>query len=137
MKVLDLLFPDREHLCPRVAALLEGAGYDIPDYALGKRIYNPEINVKYFRVTVRRPLQIANELVRNERAADISGLDCIREFPGSIPLLDLEEPVTKFVLVVPNTPDFDNVQDLQSFIHYVCRAGSRYGPNIPGSSGNI
>jgi ATP phosphoribosyltransferase len=123
MKVLDLLFPDREHLCPRVAALLEGAGYDIPDYALGKRIYNPEINVKYFKVTVRRPLQIAKELARGEADMGVTGLDCLREFPGATLLLDIQEPVTQFVLAVPDTPDFAHIKDLQSFIHYVCPGG--------------
>ena len=123
MKVLELLFPDREHLCPRVAALFKEAGYDIPDYGLGKRIYNPEINVNYFRVTVRRPLQIANELARGEADAGVTGLDCLREFPGAILLLDLEEPVTQFVLAVPNTPEFAHIKDLQSFIHYICPGG--------------
>lgn len=122
MNFIKLLLLDG-HLCHRVAVLLIKAGYHIPDYGPSKRIYNPEINVKHFSVTVRRPLQIANDLSRGEADAGITGLDCIREFPGSIPLLDLEEPVTKFVLAVPNLQAFGHVRDLQTFVHYVCSGG--------------
>jgi ATP phosphoribosyltransferase len=122
MKVLKLLLPDG-HLCPRVALVLKQAGYNIPDYSPDQRIYKPKINVKHFTVAVRRPLQIANELARTEADVGITGLDCIREFPGSIPLLDLEEPVTRYVLAVPDTQGFDHVKDLQTFIQYICSGG--------------
>jgi ATP phosphoribosyltransferase len=123
MRLLKFLLPDGEHLCLRVARLLKRSGYGIPDYGAGKRIYNPKINIKHFRITVRRPLQIANELSRGEADAGITGLDCIREFPGSIPLLDLEEPVTKFVLTVPNAQEFDHIEGLETFINYICPGG--------------
>ena len=123
MKVLKLQIADGEHLCPRTTAVLKQAGYDIPDYGPDSRIYKPESNVKHFMVMVRRPLQIANELARGEADAGVTGLDCLREFPGAILLLDLEEPVTQFVLAVPNTPEFAHIKDLQSFIHYICPGG--------------
>jgi len=123
MKVLELQLPDGEHLCPRVAAVLNKAGYQLPDYGPKQRIYNPEINVEHFKVTVRRPLQIAMELGRAEADLGVSGFDCFCEFPGAVLLLDLEEPVTQFVLAVPNVQEFDHVKDLQDFVHNVCPGG--------------
>lgn len=123
MSVLKLLLPDGDHLCPRVAAMLKEAGYDIPQYGPEQRIYNPEINVKHFEVTIRRPLQIAIELARGETDAGVSGFDCFSEFPGATLLLDLEEPVTKFVLAVPNIQEFHHVQDLRTFVDYICPGG--------------
>lgn len=123
MKVLKLLLPDGEHLCPRVAAVLEKSGYDIQEYGPDERIYNPKINVKELGVAVRRPLQIAIELARAEADVGVTGLDCIREFPGATLLLDLEEPVTQFVLAVPSEQGFDHVKDFRTFVQYICPNG--------------
>lgn len=122
MEVINLPLPGG-HLCRRVAAVLKQAGYVLPDYGPDKRIYEPSINAEHFRILVRRPMQIAIELARGEADVGITGLDCIREFPGAELLLDLEKPVTKLVLAVPNSDEFNHITSFEAFIQYVCPKG--------------
>jgi ATP phosphoribosyltransferase len=122
MSLIKLQLPDG-HLCQRVVTLLKQARYDIPNYGPGQRIYNPEINVKHLEVTVRRPLQIALELARGEADLGVTGVDCVREFPGAILLLNLGEPVTQFVLALRNVREYDHVRDFQAFVDLICPEG--------------
>lgn len=122
MKVINLRLPDG-HLCPQVAAILEQAGYILPDYGASKRIYEPSINAGHYRILVRRPMQIAIELARGEADVGITGLDCIREFPGAELLLDLEKPVTKLVLAVPNSDDFNHITSYETFVEHIFPKG--------------
>ncbi len=122
MKILDLSVPDG-HLCRDVAKLLSQAGYILPNYELGKRVYTPSINAKHLKVRVRRSLQIAIELARGEVDIGISGLDCFYEFPGAELLLNLEEPATKLVLAIPNSEQFKHVINFETFVDYICQGG--------------
>jgi len=122
MNVLRLQLPDG-HLSPHVATVLKKASYEIPNYGPGRRIYHPEINVKQFRVTVRRPMQIAIDLARAEADAAITGLDCICEFPGAELLIDLQNPVTRLMLAIPDVPEFSRIRDFRSFLRHICPRG--------------
>jgi len=122
MKILTIALPDG-HPCRRVAKILDLAGYILPEYGPGKRIYEPSINAKHFRVLVRRPMQIAIESARGEADIGISGLDCFLEFPGAELLLNLEKPTTKLVLAIPNSEQFKHVTSFKSFVEYICPGG--------------
>ena len=122
MEVINLPLLDG-HLCRRVAAVLKQAGYVLPDYGPDKRIYEPSINAEHFRILVRRPMQIAIELARGEADVGITGLDCTREFPGAELLLDLEKPVTKLVLAVPNSDEFNHITSFEAFVEHIFPKG--------------
>lgn len=122
MELINLRLPDG-HLLPHVAETLKKAGYILPDYAPGKRIYEPSINAEHFKVLVRRPMQIAIELARGEADAGIAGFDCLHEFIGAELLLDLERPTTRLVLAIPTSDEFNHVTDFESLIKYICPQG--------------
>lgn len=122
MEYINVRLPDG-HLCSRAASVLRQADYVISDYGQGQRNYQPEINARHIHILVRRPMQIAIELARGEADAGVAGLDCFREFPGAELLLNLEKPVTKLVLAIPNSDKFGHITNFEGFIKYICPRG--------------
>lgn len=122
MELINLRLPDG-HLCPRVASLLKEAGYVITDYGSSQRNYQPKADRKHLKVLVRRPMQIAIELARGEADVGITGCDCTCEFSGTELLLDLGKPVTKLVLAVPNSDDFNHITSFETFVEHIFPKG--------------